>query len=159
MTQRIDPYDLFNPDLPDVWEPVPEEYKPLLIVRGNIASKTQERMINAIVASRWYFLKNDFTDSYGNRVRCKHCNRIHDYVTMRCVDAPFNSLTEVIGIIRRGDGEYVDASNNDFFPEEYKSLEIDAQTMGMIEPISVRRAYDHIRMIRQRGERIYPHIP
>lgn len=156
MARTADPYDLFPSDLPDVWEPVPDEYREMLKIKNGIATGMQRRMIDAILASRWYLIKNDSTDEFGNRRPCRHCHRLHDYVTVRCIEAPFTSLTEVMGIIRKADGVYVQGDKQ---PDQFDSMEFDAQVLGKIVPISISQAYDHIRKIRGRGVPIYPHIP
>lgn len=148
-------YDPWHPDRPQEWEKVPEEYKEkLLAVRGYFSPK-QKRLWEAIMSSQWYLLPNTFYDRNGDRLRAKrHDNTKTDYITIKGIPAPYNSLTELIGKMRELDGTYVEGDDE----REFSVMNIDAMTAARIEPITRQKAHQLISEIRARGIPIYPEI-
>lgn len=148
-------FDPWHPDRPAEWEPVPERFREHLLATRGIFTPQQMRLWEAIMRSQWYLLPNTFYDRNGERLRARHWNNTKtDYITIRGIPAPYNSLTELIGKMRELDGEYVQDDDD----REFSVMHIDAMTAERIEPITVHKAHQLIARIRARGALIYPEI-
>lgn len=121
------------------WSAIPQEL--LEMLAGNTAYLTtrQRAALNRIAAGRWFLVRNSWS------ARCDQCNRVHPYMTIRCVEGPFNGLRQVYEWIRTQEPEdrKVGSLNG-----SYAAKGVD---MDMIVAISQRDAAIYNQRIRDRG--------
>ncbi len=72
------------------WASIPSEIMAMLAPSGTAYLTTRQRAgLNRLAASRHFLVKNTWN------ARCEHCNARHQYMTIRCVEGPFNGLRQV----------------------------------------------------------------
>jgi hypothetical protein len=94
---------------------------------------------NALLAGRWFLIRNDATAGY--RPRCGRCNRVHAFLTLGCVERPFNGLTEIVGMLRD-------------FRVAGRDRVMEGFRFGALVPITATEARRLAGQIRERGERL-----
>ena len=82
-------------DLPPEWDELPAEVLARLLTVGPVLTTEETAELNRIAQARWFLVRND------SRARCGNCRQgmlpgaIHDYLTLKCVEAPFNGLRQL----------------------------------------------------------------
>lgn len=106
MTVLLDPRSLEILDCPPEWPTVPRQLIEQLIPQpprpvrdpfGKIHyfrpipmyTAAQRDMLNKIAASRWFLIKLD------EQARCGNCGGKHGYVTLGCIERPWNGITDM----------------------------------------------------------------
>lgn len=106
MSILLDPQTLVIRDCPPEWPNVPQDLldklipqrpKPIRDPFGKLHyfvdvpmyTPAQKAQIDAIASSRWFLIKLD------EQARCGICNQNHGYVTLGCVEKPFNGITDI----------------------------------------------------------------
>lgn len=157
----------FTGDLPPEWASIPPEILTLLvptmtrtivlpggehrvIENSGMITPQQRALVDRVLASRWFLIKNG---GVVTKARCLRCKRYHRYITLGCVEKPFNGMTEIVGFIHRS--TTVGVSRTKIGHRQYRETPLmeqsmDAVELGAIEPITVVRARDLILRIRGR---------
>lgn len=128
----IDPMAPFLDDMPVEWlANIPEEMLARLAPLAGATDPETRALINRIAAGRWFLVRNEL------RARCVQCGQDHDYITIRCVEAPFSGLRSVL-----------------LFWSERPDMTtfLNAMKPGTIVPISEVTARRFNQRIRDRGE-------
>lgn len=120
MTATLDVQRLTLADNPPQWPALPQPLRDALaagggtlwhrrdcvpVMRGPLdiryrcASQCPVRLMHEVLARRWFLIVNDAVPGY--RPECGNCGAKHPYLTLKCVERPFNGLTEVIAKIRQ----------------------------------------------------------
>jgi hypothetical protein len=120
------------PDLPPQWETVEPDVLATLRPEGGIYTPQQHAALKRIAGRRWFLIRANT----GLASRCRECQQVHTYLTLGCVELPFNGLTEVIGLFDRYQG---------------RDRVIDAVALGDIVPITRDEARTLYGRIRARG--------
>jgi len=155
-------------DLPPEWVAIPPEILQLLVpvnvrtlhtakgeekivsARG-IITPQQKRTIDAVLASRWFLVKNG---GALPRARCMRCKRYHQYITLACIEKPHNGLGEVVGLIERV--TEIGTRRQKIGHRQYRDVvmtetQIDAVELGPIVPITPSEARGFIDRINAKG--------
>ncbi len=122
------------------WSAVPDDLMDMLAPSGTAYLTTRQRAaLNRIAAGRHFLVRNTW------RARCEHCIRIHSYMTIRCVEGPFNGLRQVYEWIKPQDDWDRDGgvSGGDYTAR--------GASMDMIVAISQADAATYNQRIRDRG--------
>lgn len=88
--QRLNPRTLNPAEIPAEWDDIDKDLA--MRLRQNeygLRTKEQWQIIKQIRAARHLLLRND------HRARCGRCGAIHEYITLGCIERPFNGLDEV----------------------------------------------------------------
>ena len=56
------------------------------------------RLMNRVLAGRFFLIENDAVPGYTPI--CGRCGRKHQYLTLMCIEKPFNGLTSIIAKLR-----------------------------------------------------------
>ncbi len=64
-----------------------------------IMTAEQRKMVDAILAGRWFLIKNGGVLAPARCGRCKSYK--HPYLTLGCVEKPYNGLGEIVALIER----------------------------------------------------------
>jgi hypothetical protein len=87
----------FNPlvitleNVPPEWDDIDLElWERIRPDENGLITHAQFKQIREIRAARWVLVTND------RRARCNRCNRIHEYLTLGCIERPFNTFDEVL---------------------------------------------------------------
>jgi CelD/BcsL family acetyltransferase involved in cellulose biosynthesis len=107
------------------------------IRRGACAPGCPVADFNALLAGRWFLIRNDA--SAGYRPRCGRCNQVHDFLTLGCVERPFNGLTEIVAMLRD-------------FRAEGRDRVMEGVRYGALVPITAAEAQRLAGRIRAKGE-------
>ena len=76
-------------DSPD-WDPIARDLAERLKQdQYGIRTKEQQKRIDEIRAASWLLLTNE------HRAKCGRCGKIHPYITLGCIERPFNGLDEL----------------------------------------------------------------
>lgn len=130
------PRAAYLPDMPPEWATIPDEIITRLVPSGGYTTPEQQAELNRIAAGRWFLVRNEL------RARCGACRQgtlpgaIHEYLTIACVEAPFNGLREVVLFMQS---------------HEHGDLLFSGLSAGTIVPITAERAAQFNRRIRQHG--------
>lgn len=136
MTQPLDVFALSG-DLPPQWAKLPDELLAHLRPVNGVYSPAQRAALNRIAAGRFFLIRNEPIHGAG-RTPCGRCGRRHKYVTIRCVECPFNGLREA----------WTWLSTSEL------GLGISGVIQpGTLEPIAAAEAARHEQRIRDRGGR------
>lgn len=125
----------YSPD----WATIPDELLEALAPTGTTYLTTRQRAaLNRLAAGRHFLVKN----LWG--ARCDGCNRIHPYMTIRCVEAPFNGLRQVY--------EWIDSqADAERIYRGLRELSVRNPDMDGIVAISASDAGRYNQRIRDRG--------
>ena len=95
--EHIDPMLPVLPNHPDVWDLDPRAKR--LITVGGIYTRSQMNVLAEIVSNRWFLIRNQAGDRWGNRPKCRHCGKKHEYLTVQCVEGCLGEFpfTAVLG--------------------------------------------------------------
>lgn len=154
---NLDVSRLVLPDVPPEWDVLPRELlaaiKPQTISQvtdqfGKVHyfrpitcfTPEQTRQIDAILAGRWFLLRNIWSWKCYNRKTGKGCKQVHRYFTWGCVERPFNGLTEIVGLMKK-EREHARA----------RDLEFSGLALGDIVPITPHKAQELIDRMTMRG--------
>lgn len=96
-------------------------------------------LFRRVLASRWFLIRNDSVPGYYPT--CDNCGRVHTYMTLACVERPFNGLTEIYGVLNDAK---LDGQNR----------VVEGFRYGALVPITAAEAAKYVQRIRDRGERI-----
>ncbi|MDQ3540415.1 MAG: hypothetical protein M3440_06975 [Chloroflexota bacterium] len=131
---------VFDSQFAPEWSAIPGELMEMLAPSGTAYLTTRQRAaLNRIAAGRWFLVRN----SCG--ARCEGCNRIHAYMTIRCVEGPFNGLRQVYEWIKPQDNWDRDVS------VQSGDYAVRGADMDMIVAISQADAATYNQRIRDRG--------
>jgi hypothetical protein len=155
----LDPTSVTLADLPPEWEAVPDLIMAQLApqafreVRGpggtsyiadltGIVTPEQKALVDKIAQGRWFVMRNNGPQL--DRMRCGRCNRIHEYLTLGCVERPFHGLHQIVGMIEtyQAEGKHVERI-------------LTSIRLGAIVPISRKQARQLADKIRAKGIPIY----
>jgi hypothetical protein len=130
--------DLINPyldksALPPQWKGIPPELWEKLNPRRGFLTFQERDMLDRILKSEYLLLQNYW------HFRCKQCNNIHEYYTIRCIERPFNRLSAIHGLIKDKEAEL----NGD--------LILKGISLGTVIPITTDEAQKLIWKIRFKG--------
>lgn len=90
MSEHFDPRVLHPTQVPPEWDDVDRDlWERIKPDKYGLRTHEQKKIIDRIRAARWLLLRND------HRARCGRCNQIHEYITMGCIERPFNGLEEI----------------------------------------------------------------
>lgn len=89
-----------------------------------------------VLAGRWFLVVNDAVPGY--KPRCTNCGQRHTYMTYRCVEKPYNGLTELVALLTEPRVE-----GNDRITEGFH--------FGKLVPITAAKAAELHARIRARG--------
>ena len=141
----IDPTNITLDDLPPDWTEIPPEILARLLTAGPLMTTEETAAINRIAQGRWFLIRNDL------RIRCHNsqtgtgCGAVHDYISLRCVEAPFNGLRQLELFTQKVAGADVILTRMD---------------IGTLVPISASKARKFNERIIERGGRtIQQQIP
>jgi hypothetical protein len=89
-----------NPLRPAEWGTIPEEMLARLAPEGALVMTPRQRAaLNRLAAGEWFLVRN------FHRAHCESCRphrhsrllgAVHDYVTIACVESPFNGLRQIM---------------------------------------------------------------
>lgn len=154
-------------NLPSEWAAIPPEIMRLMIpiterrlttptgdVRvvnhEGVLTPQQKKALDEILKGRWFLIRNG---GVLDPARCGRCRRKHKYLTLGCIEKPYDGLGEivafmerqrVIGTIRRRVGRQI--------VEEHKTETVlSAVEYGPIEPITPQQAAHLIDRINAKG--------
>jgi hypothetical protein len=64
-----------------------------------ILTNAQKRMVDEILASRWFLIKNG---GVLPPARCTRCGSTsHPYLTLGCIEKPYNGLGEIVALVEQ----------------------------------------------------------
>lgn len=90
MTTKWNPRTLDPSQIPAEWDDLDRDIAERLRPdKFGFRTAAQKKQVDAIRAARWLLLRND------HRARCSRCNAVHPYVTLGCIERPFNTLHEI----------------------------------------------------------------
>lgn len=107
-------------------------------IRYACAPDCPVRLMQQVLARRWFLIENDAVPGY--RPECGRCGQKHRYLTLMCVEKPFNGLTSIIAKLRD-----VRVEGNDRIAEGFR--------LGKLVPIKAAEALVLRQKIRDRGGR------
>lgn len=125
---------------PPEWETIPSELLERLAPQGEKFITTRQRAaLNRIAAGRNFLIRNVWD------VRCDKCNRIHTYLTLACVEAPFNGLRQFY--------EWIDSQDDpNRIYDGLREFSVRNPGLDSIVPISQSDADTYNQRIRDRRE-------
>ena len=140
MTQ-IDPRILTGENVPHEWA-LPPEISERFWGRCWIFTPAELKERDRIIASRWFLVQNE------RRERCKRCRSVHPYLTVFCIDRPFNGFSELL-LLEERINEQHDHEHGEVVHSEEKLIL--ASRPGSILPITERDAVKLAIRIRLKG--------
>ncbi len=119
MTATLDVQRLILPEVPPQWGALPRVVIDALHAGGgtlwhhrdcvarrhgprlayDCAAACPVQVAEGVLANRWYLIENDAVP--GFRPECGICGRKHRFLSLACLDKPFNGLTEIFAILRQ----------------------------------------------------------
>lgn len=160
MSAALDVQQLVLPDRPPQWPDLPPPLRAALNAGGGTiwhrsgcvatlrgphdlhyrcVADCPVRLMRETLARRWFLIVNDAVPGY--RPECGRCGVKHQYMTLMCIERPFNGLTEVIAKIRQPRIEGPDRITEGF-------------RLGALVPIKAIEALVLKEKIRAKGGRI-----
>lgn len=118
---------LMSSDRPSVWPELPPDVAEKLR-QGGLWTPEERVALNLALLGYWFLIRNK--PIFDGPKRCTRCNRKHDYVTVGCVELPFNGLREALTWL----------STNELGLTEHGLLIDGYVRPGMLVPISAAEA-------------------
>ena len=111
----------------------------LFVRKRRCAPDCPVALFRRVLGQRWFLIRNDSVPGYYPH--CERCGQVHTYLTLACVERPFNGLTEIYGVLNAAK-----MAGGDRIVEGFR--------YGALVPISAADAARYIGRIRDKGERI-----
>lgn len=144
-----------DPDRPSAWGSIPERLLVELAPQGtHVLSPQQRAALNRIAAGEWFLVRN------FHRAHCNSCRphrtstirgAVHDYVTIKCVESPFNGLRQIMWWIE-SEAERSQIEQGAFYATIRDFMVMHPEQDAFV-PISAQDAARLNARIRQRGGR------
>ena len=103
----------------------------------------QRRAMDKIARSRWFLVRNEQRDRCGNCRQGTIPGAIHEYLTLGCIELPFNGVDDLVLVLESWD-------------EERRERLISGMHPGMFVPITFGDARKYIRRIQAKGYDLFP---
>lgn len=167
-------------DLPQEWGVVPTEILQALIPLDvktlhlpggqqrivnfkGMMTPEQKALVDSILAGRWFLVRNG---GVLPRSRCIRCHSYdHTYLTLGCIEKPYNGLGEIVAMIQRetqrGVARVVKIvrGRRQHLDKPLMETTIDAVEIGAIEPITPQKAAELIDRINAKNYRWRGPVP
>jgi len=142
----IDPLVLVQPGLPHEWE-IPIEFKQRFFGERLIYTIEELQWMGRLQTARWFLVRNEMG------LRCavgpKSCGAVHPYISLGCVEQPWNSLNDLLLLEERMSEQRGQVHGENLRITERQII---AKHRGAIEPIlRLEDVYKLIRRMKAKG--------
>lgn len=126
----LDPASLHAPNLPAEWQ-LPDALRERFFPGKIVYTADELAEIERIINARWYLIRNEIGAT------CGRCGKVHPYLTLHCLERPFNGLDQLLLLEDRLTEEQAHRHGAVERVQEHVQL---VTSIGAIEPIRARDA-------------------